>query len=212
MEPTSIPVRMTPRRHIFLIDREYQWRYLSTWLIMTLAYVLLILLVMYVGLKITRETSANPDSITTVQLSKLLQYNAVFVILLTIFLGLITVLLSHRVAGPAYRLVLSMRRILGGDYNFKVKLRKKDYLQDVAAQMNDLIDDLRMREEKLKELDAEADRLRGMIASAGVSPEIHDSVERISLGLDSVLVKSPVPEIEPLAREGQGPLVHAPEA
>lgn len=51
-------------RRTFVIDREFQWRYLATSLIMVLGYVLILLVVLFVGLRITRESSANPDSIT----------------------------------------------------------------------------------------------------------------------------------------------------
>ena len=199
------PTQMTPRRRVFVIDREYQWRYLSTWLIMTLGYVLIILVVLFVGLRITRETSTNPDSLTAQQLANLLWYNGAFVILLTIFLGLLTVLLSHRVAGPAYRLTQSLKRMLKGDFGFQIKLRRKDYLQDVASHMNQLIFDMRARQETLVAMDAEADRLKDLIAAAGASEEIKESVERLSAGLDSMLEKSSVPVVQPITGAAQGP-------
>jgi methyl-accepting chemotaxis protein len=194
---------MAPRRRVFIIDREYQWRYLSTWLIMTIAYVLIILVVMYVGLRLNQQAFQQSEARVLEQLSGMLKWNALFIILLTIFLGLITLMLSHRVAGPAYRLTKSIKRVISGDFDFTVTLRKRDYLQDVAAGMNDLIDHLRAREEKLKGLDAEADRLREMVAAEGIPPAVRESVERISLGLDSVLEKSPVPELKPLSRADQ---------
>ena len=129
MEENVMSMGGMPRRRMFIIDREYQWRYLSTWLIMTLAYVLIILVVMYIGLRITRETSNNPESYTALQLAAMLKWNALFIILLTIFFGLVTILFSHRVTGPAYRLTKSMRRLMEGDYSFRVTLRKRDYLQ-----------------------------------------------------------------------------------
>jgi hypothetical protein len=47
---------------------------------------------------------------------------------------------SHRIAGPAYRLVKSLERIRGGDISFRVSLRRGDHLTDVAAELNNLID------------------------------------------------------------------------
>jgi hypothetical protein len=47
---------------------------------------------------------------------------------------------SHRIAGPAYRLVQSIRRIQGGDISFRVHLRRGDHLTDVAAEFNRLLD------------------------------------------------------------------------
>jgi methyl-accepting chemotaxis protein len=52
---------------------------------------------------------------------------------------------SHRVEGSAYRIVRSMERIRTGDLDFTIKLRNKDHLQDVAAELNRLMDWLRTR-------------------------------------------------------------------
>ncbi|MEZ5964386.1 MAG: hypothetical protein R3F56_11115 [Planctomycetota bacterium] len=47
---------------------------------------------------------------------------------------------SHRIAGPAYRLIRSMERVRSGDISFRVNLRRGDHLTEVAAEMNNLID------------------------------------------------------------------------
>ena len=51
--------------------------------------------------------------------------------------------ISHRVEGAAVNLVKSMRRIREGDLDFTVKLRSKDHLQEVAAELNLLKDWIR---------------------------------------------------------------------
>lgn len=132
-------------------------------------------------------------------------------ILLTIFLGLVTVLLSHRVAGPAYRLTQSLERILKGDYGFEVRLRRKDYLQGMASQLNLLIVHLRDREEKLKALDAEAQELREMIKLLSASADVEKRVESITVGLDSLLANVPVSEAQDAAKSTTGGSVASPE-
>lgn len=47
---------------------------------------------------------------------------------------------SHRIAGPCYRLCRSMERVRQGDIGFRVTLRKGDYLTEVAAEFNSLLD------------------------------------------------------------------------
>src|SRR5690606_1252387 len=47
---------------------------------------------------------------------------------------------SHRIAGPAYRLVKSRERIRSGDICFRVILRRGDHLSEVAAELNNLLD------------------------------------------------------------------------
>jgi hypothetical protein len=47
---------------------------------------------------------------------------------------------SHRIAGPAYRLIKSMQRIRTGDVGFRVTLRRGDHLTEVATELNNLLD------------------------------------------------------------------------
>ena len=48
--------------------------------------------------------------------------------------------LSHRVAGPMYRIIESMKRMRGGDIAFRVTLRKGDHLNEIADELNNVID------------------------------------------------------------------------
>jgi hypothetical protein len=47
---------------------------------------------------------------------------------------------SHRIAGPAYRLIKSMERMRSGDIAFRIQLRKGDHLTEIADEMNRLLD------------------------------------------------------------------------
>src|SRR5580765_1866000 len=47
---------------------------------------------------------------------------------------------ADRVAGPEYRLIQSIRRILSGDLAFRVHLRRGDLLRDLADECNKLLD------------------------------------------------------------------------
>ena len=64
--------------------------------------------------------------------------NAIFVVLLAIGMSLYAIIQSHRVAGPALRLRRALRQMLGRDYDFHLQLRRADYLQDLAEQVNAL--------------------------------------------------------------------------
>ena len=50
--------------------------------------------------------------------------------------------LSHRIAGPMYRICTSLERIAEGDVSFRIKLRKGDHLMDIEAGLNDVLDRL----------------------------------------------------------------------
>lgn len=73
-------------------------------------------------------------------------------LLLTPLVVLISVLLSHRIAGPLYRIQRFLKSVANGDLSAKLVLRKGDELQDLAGSINEMTDDLKNRVKKLKSL------------------------------------------------------------
>lgn len=55
-----------------------------------------------------------------------------------------TIYITHRIAGPAYRLKQAIAEVSGGNLDVHLNLRKKDDLKELAAGVNGLIDDLRI--------------------------------------------------------------------
>jgi len=48
--------------------------------------------------------------------------------------------ISHRIAGPVYRLEKDLDKIAKGDFSLRIKLRKKDELSSIAAGINKVLD------------------------------------------------------------------------
>ncbi len=57
--------------------------------------------------------------------------------ILLLFWGLI---ISHRIAGPVYRLEQDLEKIAKGDFSLRIKLRKKDELSSIAEGINKVLD------------------------------------------------------------------------
>ena len=53
--------------------------------------------------------------------------------------------LSHRIAGPVYRLIDAMERVCQGEMGVRVKLREKDFLPEAADKFNELLAALERR-------------------------------------------------------------------
>ncbi len=140
------------RRRIYVIDREFQYRYMTTWILMTLAFVGVNALVLYWGGRAADQHTAS--EVVLEHLSFLMRMGGLFVICVTVFLGCLLLILSHRIAGPAYRIRKCLDRVSKGDYGFDVRLRKRDYLKEVADGMNRMILDLRARRERLEAIQA----------------------------------------------------------
>ncbi len=81
----------------------------------------------------------------------------------TFFAAARLLMFSHQIAGPLYRLEKSAEQVGGGRLNFRVQLRSKDQLQDLAKSMDEMVSDLRVRMQKIKH---ETDRLKEVAGQA----------------------------------------------
>lgn len=78
-------------------------------------------------------------------------------------------LLSHKIAGPLYRLEKSAKDIGQGNLNLQIRLRSGDELQELAKTMDEMVRDLRTyalevrrQNERLRELIAQASQVSGI--------------------------------------------------
>ncbi|MBF0407975.1 MAG: methyl-accepting chemotaxis protein [Candidatus Riflebacteria bacterium] len=56
-----------------------------------------------------------------------------------IIIFIVSIMYSHQIAGPAYKLEKSINRIAGGDLTFEIHLRKNDNLKEVAVAINKML-------------------------------------------------------------------------
>ncbi|GEM_PF-1591827 len=149
------------KRRIYLIDREFQFKYLVTWLLLVLSLVGGIVLAT-LSLFFFFRGSLFQYSI---------EINAGLAVLFTGLSLYYMVHHSHRIAGPAYRLEYVIRELARGEYDLdrRLYLRRKDYLKQVADALNSLIE-VRARERGharlllagMSELDAAIQRTSGL--------------------------------------------------
>ena len=102
----------------------------------------------------------------------------IFVIIL-LFIGFLSIIFSHHIAGPAFRFVKALRAILEKDLTHTIVLRKWDYLQNVGTEFNiaisNLSSDLRTIQEsskKISDLTEDLNKSRG-----DLKKEIKDIVD-----------------------------------
>jgi len=87
----------------------------------------------------------------------LLRANLIYFTLGSAILAVVTLLLTHRVAGAAFSLKRSVRAMQAGDYSAPIRLRKRDYLKALAAEIDqlrcNLLEEQREHRQMLEELE-----------------------------------------------------------
>jgi len=140
----------TKRRQI-LVDNKVQRHYLIVWVVISASFTLTMATLTFVSIYFLSRSEINPYFLQN--LSLIIKSNTVLTILITLFMGLYTVLLSHRIAGPSYRIRDTVRRVLWDKQtDARIKLRDHDYLQGVAEDVNRLLSQYENKDRDLQEM------------------------------------------------------------
>ena len=169
------------RRKRVLID-ELQYRMLRV----NLAYFFVILLVFLVSLfgpVVVQLLNADGSFFARERVAQqfLLLDETIWLPLILTFscLGLHSILVSHRIAGPLHQLRQLLGGIGDGDLVTRAMLRKRDYLQKEEAAMNNMIDKLASKISHIEEQAAELQMRLGSLRTAittGASAEALDQL------------------------------------
>jgi methyl-accepting chemotaxis protein len=108
--------------------------------------------------------------------------NLITVILITAAAAAVMIFVSHRIAGPLYRLEKEIRRIGEGDLSVRVALRRKDQVGELAQALNEATSSvhsklLRMAE-KLEEAKVVAAREEGCRETLSKLEELENRIRR----------------------------------
>jgi methyl-accepting chemotaxis protein len=126
------------KRRKFFIDKQFQTKYILLVIFMLLLYTLL-----FVGFLFIPQllpfifSSPLEEQVKAAEILLLYHKNvwpAVFIVI-PLF-GFFSIFITHKIAGPVYRLKIKLRQMTEWDLDKKVTLRKGDDLQELADFVN----------------------------------------------------------------------------
>jgi sensor histidine kinase YesM len=138
------------RRNAFLIDRPFQLRfsfYVCSWLFaLSIVYPLIIYSLFNYFL---RYLSLDPNGPSLVGLQdvkgQIVWLLVVFQLVFLVVTFLISIFVSHRIAGPLYKLRRFFNEAKAGQMGQTLRFRKKDHFQNVAAEYNEMMVEIRAK-------------------------------------------------------------------
>jgi sensor histidine kinase YesM len=182
------------KRRNYLIDKSFQLRYMAMVAIfmvfISIGTGCLIYFTTWITL-IEKLGDKAPLDIVFADLNKIILVRIVLLVLASICLSaIITMFIVHRVAGPLFRVKLTMRQIGKGIIPAgKVKFRTRDELQDLAEAVNEAVCKIEeVREKNLKvieEASGYAERLINLLRF-GLGPEVQKPREELELLKESL--------------------------
>ena len=178
------------KRKIFIVNKKYQYRYLfiiiSTMLISVASVYFTTFYVIWN--KVIDEFFYVPEAAKKlagifVQTSQLL---VIPIVLLAAIFTAVGIILSHKVAGPIFRVERVAQELSKGNLDIKVKFRKGDELHELADSLNSMIDGIKsiVREDKdiTQKLIRISDKLNEDVnKDKGLKKDVKDAVEELQL-------------------------------
>jgi len=176
------------RRRNYFIKRDLQGRYVFNFFIFILFGTIIFTLI-FSALTINTLTVVYEDynlkigKTPIVLLKEILKTHWFFLLTVGIAIVIASIFLTHRFAGPIYRFEKSVEEMIKGNFNFIIRLRKKDEGKELANLMNELnstisriINEIKDISDKLGE---EALLISEMLKKEEHSVEIKNSLEKI---------------------------------
>lgn len=138
---------MIPLRRNFLIDKSFQIRFMRFVIIACVLVCSISLLSQYFFiewlLRILRDSKMMPLSLVLdlVAISEqLLEFTVILILGCVAIIVSLALFYSHRIAGPIYNMKKTIDSVIEGKRDARVRLRKNDYLFDLADKINQLLE------------------------------------------------------------------------
>lgn len=159
----------------FLIDRQFQTKYLLVTILLLLAYTFIFVMLLFLPYLLTLAFDYPLDEQAEAARILLILHNRVWPAIGTVIvvLGALSIFVTHKIAGPLHRIKQALTEIAGGNLETTVKLRKWDDLQEMAQHVNLLAEELHAVVTTLKDdherHSAHIDELEGQIRARTLS-------------------------------------------
>jgi|GEM_PF-1859027 methyl-accepting chemotaxis protein len=198
--------KKVPRRS-YLVKGSLQWKILAWVMGMLITFSLFLALGFYFPLLYILYSNLPGESVILQQTAyfylSMEKYIWISVPVVMVLIGIYSMILSHRIAGPLYRLEKTLLSIGEGDLSQRIRLRKHDELKDFGSRLNQTLDRLEgYLREALQALD-EVERVEADLSSrshpaSAAAPDMEaqllrlkESTSRLRQALSSFRLSSP---------------------
>ena len=135
------------KRRQYYIKKDFQARFIVKFVIILVAGGILSVGLTFLNTQDTLTAVYANSKLTIQNTSLAIMPSVVFTMLITtLVLGLVvvavTLLVSHKIAGPMFRFEKDIQRIASGDLQSRIQIRKGDQFQELAVCLNQMVEGL----------------------------------------------------------------------
>ncbi len=178
--------RIYPRRRTYLVEKSFQVRFILKFCLVVLAgaliSTLLVLLLTRGSLTSSFEQSRLVIKSTASAILPAIAYtNLITLALITLSTVIVTLFVSHKIAGPIYRFEKELEEIASGDLTRKIALRRKDQITNLAQNLNQMVSNFNR---KISELKQDIEDIKKTAQEDDTPGEIIEKLEQLNQKID----------------------------
>lgn len=174
------------KRSQYLVAKEFQLKYVGVILALMLATAVLCAYVVYYTAMVSmgeKLALVYPQG-RLISIIKTVNFRILFsLVIVTPLVVVLGIVLSHRIAGPIYRIEKFLNTVSTGDLSARLTLRKNDEFINVATAINTAIDSIKsnIREEKahIDGAMVEIGNIRKAVGAKGENILLTGSIDRL---------------------------------
>lgn len=190
--------KQTYKRRQFLVKRDFQSRFIFQFCILVFVSALISTgMILYFSRgSLTSMFSQSRLMVTDTArylLPTVVYANLVTIVIIAVAVMLVTLFISHKVAGPLFHFEKDVKAIADGDLTLTIRLRKKDQLRELAQNINQMTSCLNR---KVREIQTELEKIIHSASEEGAPQWFRDELERLSRELhENFKLEKPEPEL-----------------
>lgn len=173
--------KTTNRRRNYFVNKDFQLGFILKFCSILLIGIILSTLLLLILSRGTLTSSFENSQLNIKNTSAAILPSILFVNLIT--LGLITLatigvtlLVSHKLAGPMYRFQKEIERMKTGNLTQKIKIRDKDQIQSLAVSLDAMREEL---QEKIRTVQREIGDVINAASGLDVPPELIEQLNHL---------------------------------
>jgi methyl-accepting chemotaxis protein len=183
-----MPQREYPyKRRQYFIKKEFQFKFILRFCLLILAGVIVSTILLLFFSQDTLTSSFQHSRLVIENTSKAILPALIYTNLITLGLVsfatiIVTLFVSHKIAGPLFRLEKELKEIGEGDLTKKVRLRDKDQLTSMAESLNKMTHSLH---DNILEIQTMIKELIKSTSAQNAPPEFIDKLKRIDTKIET---------------------------
>jgi methyl-accepting chemotaxis protein len=180
-ENTMSQDRLSYTRKNYFVKKEFQFRFILKFCLILLIGVVISTGLLFLFSQDTLTSSFDQSRLVIKStglaiLPSVLYTNLITLGLITLATIIVTLLVSHKIAGPMFRFEKELKEIGAGDLTRRVTLRERDQVTDMADRLNNMIASL---QDKVIEIQTEVEHIHKSASKQNAPKTLIDALNKL---------------------------------